>query len=427
VGTFHCQGGAIVCTPDNMPVSEVCDGQDNDCDGASDEGNPGGGGACNTGQLGVCGPGALQCQSGSLACVANQSPSGEVCDGQDNDCDGQTDENNPGGGGACSTGLPGICSPGTVQCQAGALACVQNNPPAAEQCNSVDDDCDGSVDEGNPGGGASCNTGQAGVCAAGTTSCQLGSIACLPNTTPSPEQCNNLDDDCDGQIDEGDPGGGGSCNSGQPGICGPGIYHCQSGLLSCFQNQSPTAEQCNGLDDDCDGAADEGNPGGGMSCATGQPGICAAGTTACSGGSVQCQANNSPQTEQCGDGLDNDCDGQTDEGCCAHSLCTTGGPLTASCDSCVATVCANDPFCCNSGWDGLCVSQVATECNSTQCSSCPHATCSIGGTAQPFTAGCDGGICVTAVCAADPYCCDTDWDQLCVDAINTECPPATCP
>jgi hypothetical protein len=73
---------------------------------------------------------------------------------------------------------------------------------AAETCNTLDDDCDTLIDEGNPGGGGACSSGQPGLCAAGTQYCQAGSFRCLANSGPAPEQCNLLDDDCDGTVDE---------------------------------------------------------------------------------------------------------------------------------------------------------------------------------------------------------------------------------
>ncbi|MGQ9570901.1 MAG: choice-of-anchor Q domain-containing protein [Thermodesulfovibrionales bacterium] len=66
-------------------------------------------------------------------------------------------------------------------------------------------------------------------------------------------------------------------------------------------------------DPDCDEKADG-------TCDTGQPGICSSGIYTCSGGSKVCVQNNQPQKEgpsgnaTCSDGLDNDCDGKTDSG-----------------------------------------------------------------------------------------------------------------
>jgi hypothetical protein len=49
-------------------------------------------------------------------------------------------------------------------------------------------------------------------------------------------------------------------------------------------------------------------------------------------------------------------------GGCAHPLCQTGGALVNGCDPCVTQICAVDPFCCNTSWDGLCVNQVTSVC-----------------------------------------------------------------
>ncbi|HYV19767.1 MAG TPA: MopE-related protein [Verrucomicrobiae bacterium] len=71
------------------------------------------------------------------------------------------------------------------------------------------------------------------------------------------ETCNGLDDNCNGVVDEGDPGAGLSCGTGQPGVCALGTMHCTAGALTCVRNVGPGPETCNGKDDNCNGVVDE--------------------------------------------------------------------------------------------------------------------------------------------------------------------------
>jgi uncharacterized protein (TIGR03382 family) len=144
---LHCRGGSIVCEQTGQASAETCDGQDNDCDGTADNGDPGGGGGCSTGLPGPCGAGVQHCRGGSIVCEQSGQASAEVCDGQDNDCDGTADNGDPGGGESCETGRPGVCAIGTRHCQGGELICVANQEASAEICDGHDNDCDGETDE----------------------------------------------------------------------------------------------------------------------------------------------------------------------------------------------------------------------------------------------------------------------------------------
>ena len=96
-------------------------------------------------------------------------------------------------------------------------------------------------------------------------------------------------------------------------------------------------------------------------------------------------------------------------------------PLAPNCGPCVAAVCANDAYCCETQWDSVCVGEVDEYCT-TPCggvSDCASDICTNENlpAQQP---GC--GPCVTAVCEEDPFCCNGDsgaWDSYCVDAANT--------
>jgi hypothetical protein len=234
--------------------------------------------------------------------------------------------------------------------------------PSEEVCDGLDNDCDGTADNGDPEGGEACETGLPGECGAGTSVCEGGAFACAPIVGAVAEACDGLDNDCDGTVDNGDPGGGGACNTGMPGACADGTASCASGAMECTPITGPAAEACDGLDNDCDGAVDNGNPGGGGACNTGQPGICGAGTQQCAAGGLSCQQNQAAGSESCGNGLDDNCNGSVDEGCCAHDICVPGAPLVIGCDPCVSTVCGLDSYCCNFSWDLQCVDEVTQYC-----------------------------------------------------------------
>ncbi len=110
-------------------------------------------------------------------------------------------------GAACDTGEPGSCAAGEIQCEAGEDPRCEPQVEAthADICdNGVDDDCDGDVDEAVCG----CEPGAREVCGSDVGVCELGERVCSGQgfwggcqgaVEPSPEQCDHLDHDCDGE------------------------------------------------------------------------------------------------------------------------------------------------------------------------------------------------------------------------------------
>jgi hypothetical protein len=111
--------------------------------------------------------------------------------------------------------------------------------------------------------------------------------------------------------------------------------------------------------------------------------------------------------------------GKTCDTVCAHDKCVTGGPLSASaCGTAVADVCQADPYCCTTAWDSICVAEVFSVAGSVTCGTgtCAHALCSSG---TALTSGCDANGVVATICGVDPYCCNNSWDNYCVSEISS--------
>ena len=265
-------------------AEELCDGIDNDCDEAIDEGFDGDG------------DGVTTCEGDCDDDDQNVAPGlPEECDGVDNDCSGVADD-----------GFPDDDGDGIAVCADCDDGDASNFPDNEEICDGRDNNCDGGIDEAFPdvdGDGFTCDD-----CSEGAAWVHPGAPAvCDPfpdNDCDGVDDSNEVDLDadgasfCDGDCDDGSPAfnirdedGDGVTTCGDPADCD-----------DLDPNNYPgNTELCDGFDNDCDGAPESSSDADGD------------GVTVCAG---DCDDNNPSvapgQTDLC-DGLDNDCNGVVDD------------------------------------------------------------------------------------------------------------------
>jgi len=381
-----------------VPLDEVCNGIDDDCDGQTDEEL----GALSCG-VGACATTAPACVSGQVGTCEPLSPAAsESCDGAiDDDCDGVVDDGCAcvnGAHRACYSGAPstlgvGVCVAGEQECSAGAWGpCVGEVLQTDEACNSLDDDCDGEVDEGL--GNVSCGIG---ACHQTMPACVNGeAVTCVPLEPGATEQCDGIvDDDCDGSVDEGCSCSNGEtkpCYSGPAdtlgkGTCTAGTQTCIGGVWDgvCVGEVTPVAETCDGTDEDCSGAVDDGF--GTISCGKG---ACGVQVPECKDGQLQVCIPGDPSPEIC-NGVDDDCSGFVDDdGAVSSCVVPNGVP------ACVSGKCAVGS--CAAGF-GDCDDDATTGCEADLRTSA--SACGACGVACADGQACYEGHCATT-CAFAP-------------------------
>ena len=321
-GVGPCKAGTLVCastgpgdttkicTGEVGPSAEVCNNLDDDCNGVVDD-NPSDAWLhqpCGPTDEGACELGHDECVVGIRTCLDVVGPSPEFCDGADNNCDGVVDGTVPAtptscttdadcdtsapfclpssvlGGSVCTVGpldavgncvFAGSTCPGVRRCVGGAITCVETTTGTQEVCDGADNDCDGFVDEGDPGGGGECGPGgislemaKTGQCLPGIEHCIGAQLACVGGRGPSPEICDGLDNDCDGQTDQtAECPGESQCIEGKCAeACGTGEFPCPGGLACidgyCVKNPGGTGGSAGDAGGDAGGDASAGSGGG---------------------------------------------------------------------------------------------------------------------------------------------------------------------
>ena len=314
-GTWTCtsDGSSIECKNDNN-IIEICDEIDNDCDGQIDEGYPNLGAECTEGVGECANKGEYECNSNQDGIKCNAVPKSEEtekCDSLDNDCDGDVDEDFTELGEQCTEGLGECESTGHYLCnedQSGIYCNAVVGNETDELCDNKDNDCDGQTDENYTELGEFCTKGIGECEETGKQVCSLDKTSTECNAVENEAQnevCDGLDNDCDTKTDE--DLGSTTCGVG---VCNHTVKNCVDGLLvTCNRNEGKTTEICDNVDNDCDGATDESL--GTTSCGKGE---CYNTVNKCkNGNSITCDPYEGKSTEEC-DNKDNDCDGTTDEG-----------------------------------------------------------------------------------------------------------------
>jgi hypothetical protein len=215
------------------------------------------------------------------------------------------------------------------------------------------------------GGGAACDTGKLGVCADGTLQCQKGELQCLQHIEASGEQCNALDDDCDGEVDEDEP-----CRAGM--VCDRGrcVPRCGGGEFAC-----PGDEACTDAGVCVQAACAE------VTCEDGQ--VCRDGQCRGACDDVVCPYGRTCRNGACIDP-------------CTGIECDPGySCVLGVCKSCACTPCATGEVCS----DNVCIQSA---CASVSCATGTH--CSDGACVDDCEgARCPRGlVCNAGMCVDDP-------------------------
>ncbi len=325
------------CTPTGP---ELCgDGIDNDCDGLVDTADPdltgptpsdpNIGKACTNSDKGLCAKmgGKFACLNNVLTCTGlKPGDNKEVCNGEDDDCNGQVDDA-PTDLGQCGMFNFGKCQKGQASCENGAKACQGEVTPDPEVCNNIDDDCDDIIDGTIPDG----QTQATLVACTDDTGCPTGQV-CRPRDSDNSKHVCALPSTSEGAPCNVPPAGT-PCTAGAQ-YCQNAALVCKGGVVSNMPDKCGEDTNCNGvLEGQPDIMTDPFNCGGcGNDCTKGADHLnwtCDQGTckmptdpgTKCQGGFIDCDGNPNDCEKACTflseqevcNGVDDNCDCKIDE------------------------------------------------------------------------------------------------------------------
>lgn len=283
---------AIACGEDGQPGVE---GEEPEMPGDGTRGDGGPGRKPGTSGIGTLGDGGLRRDGGAAG------SGGSGADDHGNDAGDSRDAGDGGDGrdgGASRDGGAATCEPAAS---------------AKDDCDGVDTDCDGEVDEdfvARP-----CDGDDADKCADGTTVCTVAGLTCSDDGVSKLDVCNGADDDCDPATADGSAEAtlGDPCDGTDSDLCTDGVIACTGGSLRCSDDAASKLDVCNGSDDDCDPASADGSedPMLGADCDGDDDDACLEGKLVCNG-TLSCNDPNDADPDIC-NAQDDDCDGKIDE------------------------------------------------------------------------------------------------------------------
>ncbi len=289
-------------------------------------------------ELGVCQGGERECRTGEWSvCSWQIGPSLESCDGLDNNCDGAVDN---GLVGALCPAQQGVCAGAKQRCDPDALQMVCDGQAYRAQasaggatyetheslCDGADNDCDGRTDD--LGVGEASNCGATEACDDGSCDCAAGThrcgTSCVSNTAVA--TCGQRCTPC-----PTDPHGTAVCSDGTCSITCSAGYHLCGG--SCVPNDSTNS--CGAACTPCTPPAHATATCDGSSCGF----ACVSGWVPCAGGCCEhCDTTGCTDFTYC-----SELTGLCEEGCAVHDQCTYGNICDPSTHACARTVDSSCP------------------------------------------------------------------------------------